>query len=140
MAADLPENYEKHLDAFQFIKDVPVDWDDTKVLEAEPGDYIVTARKQKGKETWYIGAITDENKRDVQVNFNFLIPNKTYVVTIYADAPEADWQANPMAYSIQNYTVTSKTILKLKLAAGGGAALAVKPASAEESKRIKKYK
>lgn len=140
MAADLPENYEKRLDAFQFIKDVPVDWDDTKVLEAEPGDYIVTARKQKGKDAWFIGAITDENKREVQVNFNFLEPKKTYVVTIYGDAPDAHWETNPMAYSIQNYTVTSKTILKLKLAAGGGAALMVKPAMNEEAKKIKRYK
>jgi glucan 1,4-alpha-glucosidase len=140
MAADLPENYEKHLDAFQFIKDVPVDWDDTKVLQAEPGDYIVTARKQKGKQAWFIGAITDEDKRDVSVNFSFLVPNKTYVVTIYGDAPDAHWQTNPMAYAIQNYTVTSKTILKLKLAAGGGAALVLKPATAEQSKKIKRYK
>jgi hypothetical protein len=140
MAADLPENYEKHLDAFQFIKEVPVDWDDTKVLEAEPGDYIVTARKQKGKEAWFIGAITDENKRDVQVSFSFLEPNKTYVVTIYGDAPDAHWETNPMAYAIQSYTVTSKTMIKLKLAPGGGAALTVKPATAEESKKIKKYK
>lgn len=140
MAADLLENYEKHLDAFQFIKEVPVDWDISKVLEAEPGDYIVTARKQKGKEAWYIGAITDENKRDVQVSFSFLEPNKTYVVTIYGDAPEAHWETNPMAYAIQNYTVTSKTMLKLKLAPGGGAALTVKPASTEESKKIKRYK
>lgn len=140
MAADLPENYEKHLDAFQFIKDVPVDWENTKVLEAEPGDYIVTARKQKGKEAWYIGAITDENKRDVQVNFSFLEPKTTYVVTIYGDAPDAHWETNPMAYAIQSYTVTGKTILKLKLAPGGGAALVVKPASAEESKNIKRYR
>ncbi len=140
MAADLPENYEKHLDAFQFIKDVPVDWDDTKVLEAEPGDYIVTARKEKGKQAWFIGAITDEDKRDVPVSFSFLEPNKTYVVTIYGDAPDAHWETNPMAYAIQNYTVTSKTILKLKLAAGGGAALVVKPATAEQSKKIKRYK
>jgi hypothetical protein len=140
MAADLPENYEKHLDAFQFIKDVPVDWDNTKVLEAEPGDYIVTARKQKGKDAWFIGAITDENKREVQVNFNFLEPKKTYVVTIYGDAPDAHWETNPMAYSIQNYTVTSKTILKLKLAAGGGAALAVQPATPDQSKKVKPYR
>ncbi|MEQ1586764.1 MAG: glycoside hydrolase family 97 protein [Cyclobacteriaceae bacterium] len=140
MAADLPENYEKHLDAFQFIKDVPVDWDNTKVLEAEPGDYIVTARKQKGKDAWFIGAITDENKREVQVNFNFLEPKKTYVVTIYGDAPDAHWETNPMAYSIQNYTVTSKTILKLKLAAGGGAALKVQPATPDQSKKVKPYR
>jgi glucan 1,4-alpha-glucosidase len=140
MAADLPENYEKHLDAFQFIKEVPVDWDDTKVLEAEPGDYIVTARKQKGKQAWFIGAITDENKRDVQVSFSFLEPNKTYVVTIYGDAPDAHWETNPMAYAIQNYTVTSKTMIKLNLASGGGAALTVKPATAEEAKKIKRYK
>jgi len=140
MAADLPENYEKHLDAFQFIKEVPVDWDDTKVLEAEPGDYIVTARKQKGKNAWFIGAITDENRRDVQVNFSFLEPNKTYLVTIYGDAPDAHWETNPMAYSIQNYTVTNKAIIKLKLAPGGGAALSVRPASDEDRKKIKRYK
>lgn len=140
MAADLPENYEKHLDAFKFIKDVPVDWDNTKVLEAEPGDYIVTARKQKGKEAWFIGAITDENKREVQVSFSFLEPNKTYRITIYGDAPDAHWETNPMAYDIQNYTVTSKTMIRLKLAPGGGAALVVMPATTEESKKIKKYK
>jgi len=140
MAADLPENYEKHLDAFQFIKDVPVDWDDTKVLEAEPGDYIVTARKQKGKEAWFIGAITDENKRDVPVSFSFLEPNKTWVVTIYGDAPDSHWQTNPMAYAIQTYTVTSKTLIKLKLAPGGGAALMVKPATTEQVKKLKRYK
>lgn len=140
MAADLPENYGKHLDAFQFIKDVPVDWDNTNVLEAEPGDYIVTARKQKGKNAWFIGAITDENKREVQVNFNFLEPKKTYVVTIYGDAPDAHWETNPMAYSIQSYTVTSKTILKLKLAAGGGSALSVQLATPDQSKKIKPYR
>jgi len=140
MAADLPENYEKHLDAFQFIKDVPVDWDDTKVLKAEPGDYLVTARKQKGKEAWFIGAITDENQRDVQFSFDFLVPNKNYVVTIYGDAPDAHWETNPMSYAIKNYTVTSKTMLTLKLAAGGGSAISVKPATSEESKRIKRYK
>jgi len=110
------------------------------VLEAEPGDYIVTARKQKGKEAWFIGAITDENKRDVQVSFSFLQPNKTYVVTIYGDDPDAHWETNPMAYAIQNYTVTSKTMIKLKLASGGGAAVTVKPATTEEAKKIKRYK
>jgi hypothetical protein len=140
MAADLPENYEKHLDAFQFIKEVPVDWDDTNVLLAEPGDYIVTARKQKGADAWYVGAITDENKRDVQVSFSFLEPGKTYAVTLYADALDAHWESNPMAYSIQRFTVNSKSIVRLKLAAGGGAALTLKPATQEESKKLKRYK
>jgi hypothetical protein len=140
MAADLPENYEKHLDAFQFIKEVPVDWDDTKVLAAEPGDYIVTARKAKGKEAWYMGAITDENKRELTVGFNFLEPRKTYLVTLYGDAPDADWDTNPMAYSIRTFTVSSTTSIKLNLAPGGGAALTVRPATEEESKKVKKYK
>ena len=140
MAADLPENYEKHLDAFQFIKDVPVDWDDTKVLEAEPGDYILTARKQKGKDAWYLGAITDENKRELIVNFNFLEPKKTFLVTLYGDAPDAHWETNPMAYSIRTFTVNNKTAINLKLAPGGGAALSLRPATDEESKKVKKYK
>lgn len=140
MAADLPENYEKHSDAFQFIKDVPVDWDDSKYLEAEPGDYLTVARKAKGKNEWYLGAITDENARTASVPLNFLDPKQRYVATIYADAPDADWEKNPMAYRISSSIVTDKTTLKLKLAPGGGAAVSIKPAAKDDEKTLKGYK
>lgn len=123
MAADLPENYEKYSDAFQFIKDVAVDWDDSKYLEAEPGDYLTVVRKAKGSEDWFLGAITDENARNTIVNLDFLTKGKKYKATIYADAKDADWKANPIAYKISTLTVTSKSKLKLNLAAGGGSAI-----------------
>ncbi|GAA4454297.1 glycoside hydrolase family 97 protein [Nibrella saemangeumensis] len=123
MAADLPENYERHLDAFQFIRDVPVDWDDTKVIAAEPGDYILTARKGKGTANWYVGAITDENSRDLPLPLDFLEPGKTYEATIYRDGPNADWDTNPEAYVIEKRSVTAKTKLTLRLAKGGGCAI-----------------
>jgi hypothetical protein len=129
MAADLPENYEAHLDAFQFIKDVPVDWDDTKILEAEPGDYICIARKEKGKDNWFLGAITDENSRHTTITLNFLNPDKKYKATIYEDGPNADWKNNPEAYQIQNSVVDYKTDLKLAMAKGGGVAIIFKPIS-----------
>jgi len=125
MAADLPENYEAHMDAFQFIKDVPVDWDDTKILAAEPGDYIVIARKGKGTGNWFLGAITDENARQFVEDLSFLDKGKKYVATIYADAPGADWKTNPEAYTIKKMTVTSTTHLSLKLAPGGGTAISI---------------
>lgn len=127
MAADLPENYESHMDAFQFIKDVPVDWDDTKILGAEPGDYIIIARKEKGKNNWFIGAITDENSRDAKIDFNFLDAGKKYAVTIYKDAANADWKNNPEAYEISKIIVDQKTKINIKLAAGGGAAISIYP-------------
>jgi hypothetical protein len=127
MAADLPENYEAHLDAFQFIKDVPVDWDDTKILAAEPGDYIAIARKEKGSNKWYIGAITDENKRAIMADLSFLGKGQKYTATIYADADNADWQQNPEAYTIKKIVVDNTTHLSLKLAAGGGAAISLVP-------------
>ncbi|QJW89929.1 glycoside hydrolase family 97 protein [Spirosoma taeanense] len=123
MAADLPENYEKHLDAFQFIRDVPVDWDDTKVLAAEPGDYVLIARKEKGAANWYVGAITDENSRDLSLSLNFLEAGKTYEAVLYRDAPNADWDTNPEAYVIEKKSVTAKTKLSLHLANGGGCAI-----------------
>jgi len=138
MAADLPENYEKYMDAFQFIKDVGVDWDDTKVIAAEPGDYITTARKEKGTENWFIGAVTDENGRDEVVPLDFLNKGTKYIATIYADAANADWKTNPEAYKITNYIVDAGTKLKLKLAPGGGAAISIKPAA--DTKGIKNYK
>jgi len=139
MAADLPENYEKHPDAFQFIKDVAVDWDDSKILEAEPGDYITIARKAKGTSDWFIGAITDENSRNAQVALSFLDKGKKYVAIIYADADNADWQTNPEAYQIKKYMVDANTKLNLKLAKGGGAAVSIKPVTAED-KGLKNYK
>jgi glucan 1,4-alpha-glucosidase len=139
MAADLIENYEQHLDAFQFIEDVAVDWDDTKILEAEPGDYITEARKAKGKDEWYLGAITDENTRTAVAPLNFLEAGKNYVATLYLDGDKAHWNDNPMEYQIQKFIVNSKSILKLKLAAGGGAAVSLKLASDNDAKKLKKY-
>ncbi|MBB1194700.1 glycoside hydrolase family 97 protein [Flavobacterium sp. SOK18b] len=127
MAADLLENYEKYPDAFQFIKDVETDWDESKYLEAEPGDYLTVARKTKGKETWFLGAITDENARTSEVKLDFLTPSKKYKAIVYADAANADWKNNPIAYQIKTMTVTSKSKLKLILAAGGGTAVSFEP-------------
>jgi Glycoside hydrolase 97. len=125
MAADIPENYEAHMDAFQFIKSVPVDWDDTKILAAEPGDYLVIARKEKGSNNWFIGAITDENRRQLVADLSFLDKGKKYEATIYADADNADWQQNPEAYTIKKIMVNNTTRLSLKLAPGGGTAISV---------------
>jgi hypothetical protein len=127
MAADLPENYEKHLDAFQFIKEVALDWDDTKIIEAEPGDYITIARKEKGKENWFLGAITDENTRKTEIKLDFLSPGKKYMATLYEDAEDAHWKNNPKSYRIRTIEVTSKSALKLNLAAGGGTAISFFP-------------
>ncbi len=140
MAADLPENYAAHMDAFQFIKDVAVDWDDSKIIEAEPGDYITIARKEKGKENWFIGAITDENARTSTVPLTFLGKAKKYALTIYGDAPTSDHKTNPEAYVITSYIVDSAKILKLKLAPGGGAAVSVMPATTDQLKKLKAYK
>lgn len=126
MAADLPENYEAHPDAFRFIRDVAVDWDDTRVLEAEPGDYLTIARKAKGTDNWFIGSITDENSRSTSINLDFLDKGRKYEAILYLDAANADWKTNPEAYEIKKMTVTSQTKLKLKLAAGGGAAISIK--------------
>ncbi|HEX8147202.1 MAG TPA: glycoside hydrolase family 97 protein [Pyrinomonadaceae bacterium] len=139
MAADLPENYERFMDAFQFIKDVAVDWDDTRVVEAEPGDYLTVARKAKGKDEWYVGAITDESARAAEIPLSFLAPKRTYVATVYADAADAHWQTNPMKYQIGSSLVNERTRLNLALAPGGGAAVSLKPASADDLKRLKPY-
>ncbi|WP_183562252.1 glycoside hydrolase family 97 protein [Mucilaginibacter sp. SP1R1] len=126
MAADLPETYNKFMDAFQFIKDVAVDWDETNILEAEPGDYITIARKAKNKEEWYIGSITDENPRIANITFEYLPKGKTYEATIYADGKDASYDKNPQSYAIRKIKVTSKTVLKQKVASGGGVAISVK--------------
>ena len=127
MVADLPENYEGHMDAFQFIKDVPVDWDDTRYIAAEPGDYIAIARKGKGTDKWFIGAITNENKRDIDADLSFLDKGKKYMATIYADAPNADWFTNPEAYVINKVKVDNTSHILMKLAAGGGCAISIVP-------------
>jgi hypothetical protein len=140
MVADLPENYDLHKDAFQFIKDVPVDWDDTKIIEAEPGDYITTARKEKGSLNWFIGAITDENSRKAVIPLVFLDKGNKYVATIYHDAANASYKDNMEAYVIEQYIVDSSMKLNIILAPGGGAAISIKPAQPEQIKKIKPYK
>lgn len=126
MAADLIENYRKYPDAFQFIKDVAADWDNTYILEAEPGDYITIARKAKGVNEWFVGGITDENARESVIDFSFLPAGKKYVATIYADGKKADWRTNPKDYVITTRKVTSKTKLKQRLAPSGGVAISIK--------------
>jgi len=126
MAADLPETYEKFADAFQFIKDVAVDWDESYALEAEPGDYITLARKAKGKNEWYIGSVTDENARVATVTFDYLPKGKTFEATIYGDGKDASYDKNPQSYSIRKMKVNSKTVLKQQVAPGGGFAISIK--------------
>jgi len=138
MAADIIDNYDRFPDAFQFIKDVAVDWDDTKVLKAEPGDYILIARKAKGKEEWFVGGITDENARNLQIDFSFLEPNTSYVATIYEDGKDADYINNPQSYKIYKEIVTTKTKLNQKLVRSGGVAISIKKATKEDLKRLKK--
>jgi len=139
MAADLPENYASHMDAFQFIKDVAVDWDDTKILEAEPGDYLTIARKAKGTDNWFMGSVTNGNSRASNVSLGFLDKGKKYVAAIYADADNADWKENPEAYQINKYLVDAGTMIHLKLAKGGGEAISIMPAT-DADKGLKKYK
>jgi len=141
MAADLPENYERFPDAFQFIKDVAMDWDDSRYIEAEPGDYVTAARKAKGRtDEWFIGAMTDENARTSTEPLTFLDAKTKYVATLYADAENAHWQKNPMAYTVTKHLVTAKSVLKLKLAPGGGAAVSIRPATKEDERSLKMYK
>lgn len=125
MAADIPENYERFMDAFQFIKDVAVDWDDSKYLEAEPGQYITVARKAKGTDNWFVGCTSGENGHTSALKFNFLDKNKKYIATVYADAKDAHYKTNPQAYVITTGVITAKTALKLKAAPGGGFAISI---------------
>lgn len=140
MAADLVENYEKHMDAFQFIKDVAVDWDDSKYLEAEPGDYITAARKAKGTNNWFVGGITDENARTANFTLDLLEPGKQYVATLYADGKDADYKENPTSYQIKKGIVTSKTKMSVKLARSGGFALSLIEATPADKKAVKKWR
>ncbi len=123
MAADFPEHYEKFMDAFQFIKNVEVDWERSKYLLAEPGDYIVVARKGKKTGKWFAGGVTDEEKRTLDVPLYFLDAGKQYEAVIYAEAEDADYQTNPQAYVISARTVTSSDVLTMTMARGGGFAI-----------------
>ena len=123
MAADLPENYQKHLDAFQFIVDVPLDWQNSIYLEAEPGEYLTVVRKDKHTDNWFLGAITNKNPRKTSISLDFLTVGKKYKATLYLDGKDADWKDNPKSYQIITKEVTSKSDLKLRLAPGGGAAI-----------------
>lgn len=125
MACDLPENYERFPDAFQFIKDVPVDWADSHYLEAEPNRYITVARLDKNSDDWYVGAITDENAREAVIDLSFLPKGNEYEATIYEDAPDAHWKDNPQAYRIRTVKVKPGAKLKQPLAPGGGAAIKI---------------
>jgi alpha-glucosidase len=127
MAADLPENYERQ-PAFQFIRDVAVDWDTTRVLGARIGDYVVVARRERGAQTWFVGAITDEEGRTLDVPLSFLTPGRRYVAEIYADGPNAHWLTNPLPVTITRRAVTAATRLRLVLAPGGGQAIRIRPA------------
>ncbi|MBC7124279.1 MAG: glycoside hydrolase family 97 protein [Bacteroidales bacterium] len=126
MVPDLPENYEGH-PAFQFIRDVGVDWEQSVVLDAAIGDYIAIAREERNTGRWFVGAITDENARTLSVKFDFLKPNVKYKTTFYLDGPDAHWDKNPTSYRIESYEVDSNSSVDLKLAAGGGAAISIFP-------------
>ena len=115
------------MDAFQFIKDVAIDWDESRYLEAEPGQYITIARKAKGTDNWFMGCTAGENGHQSVLKLDFLDKGKKYEATIYADAKDADYKKNPQAYTISKCKVTNKSILKLKAAPGGGYAISIKP-------------
>ncbi|MGN6401894.1 MAG: glycoside hydrolase family 97 protein [Flavisolibacter sp.] len=138
MAADLPENYNRFPDAFQFIKDVAVDWDDSKYIEAEPGEYITIARKAKGTNKWFVGSVGGERSRTSRITFAFLDAGKNYVATMYADAPNADYKTNPQAYIIRKFIVNSKSKLSQFVAAGGGYAISLAEANRDQMKGLKK--
>jgi len=126
MAADLPENYDKYPDAFQFIKDVPVDWDESIGLAGEVGDFVAIARKQRGAPDWFLGALTDEYPRQLSLKLDFLDPGARYVAEIYRDGPEADWKTRPYDLVIEKREVTAADTLDLRLAASGGAAVRIR--------------
>jgi alpha-glucosidase len=126
MAADLPENY-KGKPEFQFIRDVAVDWDTTRVLAGRIGDYVAVARKTRGKDEWFVGAITDENARTLDVSFDILPRGRSYVAEVYADGPGADWRTNPLPVTMSKRTVTSASKISIAMAPGGGQAIRIRP-------------
>ena len=125
MAADLPENYERFMDAFQFIKDVAVDWDESRYLEAEPGRYIVVARKAKGTDNWFVGCTSNEDGHISALKLDFLNKDKKYIATVYEDSKDAHYRTNPQAYTIRKGIVSAKSVLKMKAAPGGGYAISI---------------
>ncbi|NDV79960.1 glycoside hydrolase family 97 protein [Dysgonomonas sp. 511] len=139
MACDFPETYEKYMDAFQFIKDVALDWDKSKYLEAEPGDYVTVARKAKGTDKWFVGSTNGETGRNSIVNFDFLENGKTYIATIYADDKSAHYKTNPQAYHIRKVVVNSNSKLSQHCAPGGGMAISIFPVTDKaQTKGLKK--
>lgn len=138
MAADLPETYNQYLDAFQFIKDVAIDWDESKILEAEPGEFITIARKAKGSNNWFVGSVCDENGRTSNISFEYLNPAKTYIATIYSDAKDAHYKTNPQAYNIRKVVVTNKSKLSQFCAPAGGYAISIVEADKAQTKGLKK--
>ncbi|MBQ2418904.1 MAG: glycoside hydrolase family 97 protein [Alistipes sp.] len=136
MAADTPENYERFMDAFQFIKDVAVDWSDSRYIEAEVGEYITVARKAKESGEWFLGSVAGYDARTSTVALDFLEPNQVYVAKIYADAADAHYKTNPQAYTIREVRCTSKSVLKQNVAAGGGYAVSFRKAT-DADKRLK---
>jgi alpha-glucosidase len=127
MAADLPENYANQ-PAFQFIRDVAVDWDTTRVIDGSIGDYVIVARRQRDADQWFLGAITDEQARTFDVPLDFLPAGRRYVAEVYADGPGADWRTNPTAVAISSQPVDATTRLRVALAPGGGQAVRLRPA------------
>jgi len=139
MAADFPENYDRFPDAFQFIKEVALDWDDSKYLEAEPGEYVTVARKAKGTDNWFIGNVTGDNAFTSAISFDFLDADKQYIATIYADAKEADYKTNPQAYIIRKVVVTHKSRLTQLSVPAGGYAISIFPVTDKnQTKGLKK--
>jgi hypothetical protein len=137
MAADFPEHYDRFPDAFQFIKDVAVDWDDSKYMEAEPGEYITVARKAKKTGQWFVGSVQGSNSRTSILKFDFLDPGKTFVATVYADKNDAHYKTNSQAYYIRQILVTNKSVLQQYCAPGGGYAISLKDATAQDLKALK---
>ena len=134
MAADLPENYERFPDAFQFIKDVALDWDESRYLEAEPGRYVTVARKAKETGQWFVGNVTGCEDHESCIDFSFLEPGKVYVATVYADAPDADYLTNPQAYTVKKFRCTSESRFRQKSVEGGGYAISFREAGPEDKK------
>lgn len=139
MAADVPENYMRYADAFRFIKDVAVDWDESRYLAAEPGEYIIAARREKGGQRWFVGGVTNEDARTMTVDFSFLTKGQKYMATIYADAKDADYETNPEKYVISRRVVTAKDKEKIFMARGGGFAISLMPVDGHTQK-LKKRK
>lgn len=138
MAADLIENYAPFMDAFQFIKDVALDWDESKYLEAEPGEYVTVARKAKASGNWFVGSTNGETGRNARIDFNFLENGKTYIATVYADNKDTHYKTNPQAYNIRKVAVTNKSRLLQYCAPGGGLAVSIIEADKNQIKGLKK--